>query len=124
MSDYRNNVVLVVNVASKWGKTKENYQQLPKLVDEFGFRGLKVLAFPCNQFGGQEPGSPQEIADFVEKYDPDMLTKLMFFEKRDVNGAKTREVFSFLKKELPADDGTTDVRWNFSKYKGVHCYRA
>lgn len=84
-------------------------------MDEYGNRGLKILAFPCNQFGGQEPGTPDQIKEFVQKYDPDMLEKLTFFEKKDVNGANAREVFSFLKQELPADDGTTDVRWNFSK---------
>jgi glutathione peroxidase-family protein len=115
MSDFQGNVVVVVNVASKWGKTKENYQQLPKLVDEFP--GLKVLAFPCNQFGGQEPGSADEIMEFVKKYDQNMLKKLSFFEKKDVNGAGAREVFSFLKQALPAEDGTTDVRWNFSTYQ-------
>jgi glutathione peroxidase len=85
-------------------------------MDEYGSRGLKVLAFPCNQFGKQEPGTPEEIMAFVKTFDPNMLEKLNFFEKQDVNGANAREVFSFLKKALPAEDGTTDVRWNFSKY--------
>ena len=86
-------------------------------MDDYGSRGLRVLAFPCNQFGGQEPGSDEEISTFVKKYDPNMLEKLTFFEKKDVNGANAREVFSFLKQALPADDGTTDVRWNFSTYR-------
>jgi glutathione peroxidase-family protein len=92
-----------------------NYTQLPKLVDEYGPRGFKVLAFPCNQFGGQEPGSHEEILEFVKKFDPKMSEKLDFFEKADVNGATAREVFSFLKRELPSEDGSSDIRWNFCK---------
>jgi len=115
MSDFAGNVLLVVNVASKWGLTKKNYTQLPKLVDEYGARGFKVLAFPCNQFGGQEPWPHDEIIKFVKKFDPDMDQKLVFFEKADVNGADTREVFSYLKRELPNEDGTKDIRWNFCK---------
>jgi glutathione peroxidase len=92
-----------------------NYTQLPQLVDEYGSRGLKILAFPCNQFGGQEPGSPEEILAFVAKYDKEMAKKLVFFEKADVNGANTREVYSYLKKTCPNEDGTADIRWNFGK---------
>jgi len=89
-------------------------------VDEYGSRGFKVLAFPCNQFGAQEPGTHDEIIEFVKQYDPDMPEKLFFFEKADVNGANTREVFSFLKKNFPDVDGTTDVRWNFQKFLVGH----
>jgi glutathione peroxidase len=75
---------------------------LPKLIDEFGARGFKVLAFPCNQFSGQEPGTNEQILTFVEKYGA--RDKLEFFEKGDVNGKNTREVFSFLKRELGQED--------------------
>jgi glutathione peroxidase-family protein len=68
------------------------------------------------QFGGQEPGTPEEILEFVKQYDPKMSEKLVFFEKADVNGEKTREVFAFLKEMLPDEDGTTSIRWNFSEY--------
>lgn len=96
--------------------TKRNYTELPKLVDEYGARGLKVLAFPCNQFGAQEPGSHEEIIEFVKQFDADMPEKLTFFEKSDVNGANAREPFSFLKNACPNDDGTLDIRWNFGKF--------
>lgn len=74
-----------------------------------------MLAFPCNQFGGQEPGGPAEIIATGSMYGatPD---KIVYFEKADVNGAKAREVFSFLKERLPFDDGTTNVMWNFGKF--------
>lgn len=63
----------------------------------------------------------QEIVEFTKTIDPDMPEKLDFFEKADVNGANTREVFSFLKEKLPSEDGTTGIRWNFSKYLSL-CY--
>lgn len=90
------------------------------LADQYKSQGLKILAFPCNQFGGQEPGDHQAIIEFTKTLDPDMPEKLDFFEKADVNGAKTREVFSFLKEKLPSDDGTTGIRWNFNKFLVDH----
>lgn len=114
MKSFENNVLLVVNVASKWGLTKQNYTELPQLIDEYGPRGLKVLAFPCNQFGGQEPGTHEEILKFVDKFFPH--EKVTWFAKGDVNGAGTREAFSFLKRELPAEDGSSNIRWNFAKF--------
>lgn len=117
MSTYEGNVVLMVNVASQWGLTKKNYTQLSsESYDAFRSRGLKVLAFPCNQFGAQEPGKHDKILEFVKKYDANMASKLDFFEKTDVNGMKAREVYTFIKNKLPDDDGTTDVRWNFAKF--------
>lgn len=120
MANYKGDVLMLVNVASQWGLTQKNYAQMSKLSDQFKSQGLKILAFPCNQFGGQEPGSHQEIVEFTKTIDPDMPEKMDFFEKADVNGAKTREVFSFLKEKLPADDGTTGIRWNFSKFLVDH----
>jgi len=115
MSQYKGNVVVVTNVASQWGLTKKSYTQFNQLADDYGEKGLKILAFPCNQFGGQEPGSAKEILDFVEKFE--VQDKLTFFKKGDVNGEKTREVFSFLKRELPdEEDGASDIRWNFTKF--------
>jgi glutathione peroxidase len=93
--------------------TKQNYQELPQLHDEYAPQGLKILAFPCNQFGAQEPGTSEEILEFVKKFDLDMAQKLIFLEKADVNGAQTREVYSFVKPLAPNSDGTLDIRWNF-----------
>lgn len=96
-----------------------NYTNLSKLVDKYDNRGFKVLAFPCNQFNGQEPGTHQDILDFVQqKFGA--KDKITFFEKGDVNGANTREVFSFLKQSLPNEDGSTDIRWNFGKFLVDH----
>jgi len=136
MSAYLGSVLCVVNVACKWGLTKQNYTELAQLVDEYGARGFKVLAFPCNreyrpadlvkilklivvscaleEFGGQEPGSHEEILKFSDKFNA--RDKFDFFEKGPVNGEGAREVFSFLKRQLPWDDGTFDVNWNFGKF--------
>lgn len=87
-------------------------------MEEYGERGFKVLAFPCNQFGKQEPGSHEEILKFVDGFFPH--DKVTWFKKGHVNGGKTREVYSFLKRELPNEDGTSDVRWNFAKFLVDH----
>jgi len=114
MSDLKGDVLLVTNVASKWGLTGKNYAQLSKLVDEYQDSGLKVLTFPCNQFGAQEPGSNEEILKFVEdKFKASK--KFIWFEKGDVNGDNTRPAFSFLKKEE-----TDDIDWNFAKFLVDH----
>lgn len=89
---------------------------MPKLYDQYGDRGFRILAFPCNQFANEEPGSHEEILDFVRRYDPEMPSKLQFFEKADVNGSNEREVYAFLKQALPAKDGSKDISWNFEKF--------
>jgi glutathione peroxidase len=121
MSKFAGCVLLVVNVSSKCGLTKSNYTELPQLYDKFGDQGLKILAFPCNQFAGQEPGSHAEILEFVKTFDPSMDEKLIFFEKADVNGAHTREPYLVLKKACPNEDGTTDIRWNFGTSSSNFC---
>ena len=115
MENFKGDVLVVVNVASKWGLTKREYTQLGELADEFKDKGLKILAFPCNQFGGQEPGTPEDIMATASSFGatPD---KIIFFEKADVNGQDAREVFAFLKERLPFPDGTTNVMWNFGKF--------
>lgn len=87
-------------------------------MEEFGPLGFKVLAFPCNQFAGQEPGTHEEILNFVDQYN--VRDKFDWFKKGAVNGKKTREVYSFLKRELPSSDGTGDIRWNFAKFLVDH----
>jgi len=89
-----------------------------KLLDEYGKRGLEILAFPCNQFNNQEPGTHEEILSFAEKFNAH--DKFVFFEKANVNGEDARKVFEFLKQKLPNGDGTTDIQWNFSKFLVDH----
>jgi len=114
MSKFEGKVLIAVNVASQWGLTKQNYTELVQLSDDYKSRGLEILAFPCNQFARQEPGTHEEILKFSEKFNA--RDKFVFFEKADVNGADAREVFGFLKQKLPNTDGSTDIRWNFAKF--------
>jgi glutathione peroxidase len=92
----------------------KQYTQLVQLIDQY--EGFRVLAFPCNQFLKQEPGSASEIQSFVEKITNGGRERLVLFEKRDVNGANARPVFTYLKTQLPFSDGTTNVLWNFGKF--------
>lgn len=105
-------VLLIVNTASACGFTPQ-YRQLEELQRTLGPRGFSVLGFPCNQFGGQEPGSAREIAEFCsQKYD---LTFPMF-GKVDVNGDDALPLFVYLKKERPGLLGSTGIKWNFTKF--------
>jgi len=113
MEKYRGHVLIVVNVASKCGFTCVNYQQLTELYDKYAeSEGLRILAFPCNQFGGQEPLGENEIKEFVKEYNVryDMASKV------DVNGGKTHPLWGFLKDKQRGILGTTLVKWNFTKF--------
>lgn len=108
---YKGKVLLIVNVSSKCGLTPTNYPQLTELDERYREQGLEVLAFPCNQFANQEPGTHEEIIEFVKQYN----AKYTFFEKKDVNGANARPVFTYLKAKLPGAFGNY-IKWNFSKF--------
>jgi len=96
--------------------TDANYKGLVALQQRYEADGFTVLAFPCNQFGGQEPGSKQEILDFTAKYG----VTFPIFEKVDVNGMNTHPLFKFLKaqKVEPGVVGFlgNDIKWNFAKF--------
>jgi glutathione peroxidase len=89
------------------------------MYDQYDGKGLRLLAFPCNQFGAQEPGTNKEILDFVQQ-NFGAKDKFTWFEKGHVNGKDTMEVYSFLKAALPSEDGSTDIRWNFAKFLVDH----
>ncbi|XP_015116813.1 probable phospholipid hydroperoxide glutathione peroxidase isoform X2 [Diachasma alloeum] len=112
LSNYKGHVCLIVNVASKCGLTKTNYKELNELYDKYGeSHGLKILAFPCNQFNGEEPGDSEEICSFASR----KKVKYDLFEKIDVNGENTHPLWKWLKKE---QDGTFGnfIKWNFTKF--------
>ena len=111
-SSFRDQVVLVVNVASQCGMTPQ-YQGLEALYLDYKDQGFVVLGFPCNQFGQQEPGNAVEILAFCS-----MTYKVTFplFEKIDVNGVKTHPVYAWLKKEQPGILDTEAIKWNFTKF--------
>jgi glutathione peroxidase len=91
-----------------------NYLQLSQLYDEYAAQGLKILAFPCNQFGFRETRSTKEIIEYVRRFDPVMDEKLIFFRKGPINGEDAREVYDYMKPRSPNEDGTLKVRANFS----------
>ncbi|KAK9846345.1 hypothetical protein WJX81_001989 [Elliptochloris bilobata] len=112
LSGFAGKVLLVTNVASACGYTEQNYQGLQRLHDMFRDRGFEVLAWPCNQFGNQEPGDSQTISEFVKsRYN----VTFPVFAKVDVNGPAAHPVFTFLKGVL--GPGAADAAdWNFNKY--------
>lgn len=105
-------VLLVVNTASKCGFTPQ-YDGLEKLWQDYGDKGFEVLAFPCNQFGGQEPGTADEIESFC-KVNFGLSFPLM--AKIDVNGPGADPLYDWLKKEAPGVLGTKGIKWNFTKF--------
>ncbi|RVE52162.1 hypothetical protein evm_003235 [Chilo suppressalis] len=111
LEKYKGHVVLIVNVASQCGLTDTNYKELNILYEKYAERGLRILAFPCNQFGGQEPGSPEEIFQFTK----DRGVKFDIFEKVNVNGGNTHPLWNFLKTSQ-AGFITDFIKWNFSKF--------
>jgi glutathione peroxidase len=105
-------VLLVVNTASKCGFTPQ-YDGLEALWKKYGERGFEVLAFPCNQFGGQEPGTADEIESFC-KVNFGLSFPLM--GKIEVNGAGADPLYEWLKAEAPGVLGTKAIKWNFTKF--------
>ena len=112
LDDYRDRVLLIVNTASKCGFTPQ-YKGLEALYKKFHGKGLDVLGFPCNQFGAQEPGSEDEIAQFCEV---NYGVTFPLFAKVDVNGAKAAPVYKYLKAEKPGLLGSEAIKWNFTKF--------
>ena len=104
--------VLVVNVASKCGLTPQ-YTALEKLHEQFADRGFAVAGFPCNQFGGQEPGSSEEIAEFCSAT---YGVTFPMFEKIDVNGPGRHPIYTELTAVPDADGEAGDIQWNFEKF--------
>ena len=112
LNDYQGKVLLIVNTASKCGFTPQ-YTGLESLHQTYGERGFSVLAFPCNQFGGQEPGSEEEIQSFC---DLNYQTSFPLFSKIEVNGAASHPLYAHLKEQAPGVLGSKRIKWNFTKF--------
>ena len=112
MSDYKNKVLLIVNVASTCGFTPQ-YNCLQDLYEKYSKDGFEVLAFPCNQFGSQEKGSEQDIKEFCTN---NYAVTFPIFSKVEINGNKAEPLFKFLKQQIKGFMGTESVKWNFSKF--------
>ncbi len=104
--------MLIVNVASKCGFTPQ-YAGLQALHDKFAQQGFKVLGFPSNQFGAQEPGTEMEIASFCSTT---YGVTFPMFAKIDVNGSSAHPLYEFLKTQKKGLAGTTSIKWNFTKF--------
>jgi len=111
LSKYKGNVLLIVNVASKCGFTSQ-YEELEILHKKYAAKGLSILAFPCNQFLAQEPGSSQEIKEFCSL---SYGVEFDLFSKIDVNGEKTHPLYNYLKQEAGGLFGNS-IKWNFTKF--------
>jgi glutathione peroxidase len=112
LADHAGEVLLIVNTASKCGFTPQ-YEGLEALYRKYKDRGFSVLAFPCNQFGAQEPGDAAEIANFCSlSYD----VTFPVYAKIDVNGDDAAPLFEALKKAAPGVLGSKGIKWNFTKF--------
>ena len=112
MSKFEGKTLLIVNVASKCGLTPQ-YRGLQSLYEEYKNRNFVVLGFPCNQFGGQEPGSNQEISEFCEI---NYSVTFPIFSKIKVNGPEAHPLFKLLKQDKPGIFRTQSIKWNFTKF--------
>ncbi len=112
LSDYRGRVLLIVNTASKCGFTPQ-FEGLEQLWKDYEAKGLTVVGFPCNQFGGQDPGSDGEIAEFCQL---NYGVSFPMMGKVDVNGGDAHPLWQWLKKEKRGLLGTEMIKWNFTKF--------
>ena len=112
LGDWRGQVMLIVNTASKCGFTPQ-YEGLENLHKKLHGKGLSVLGFPCNQFGAQEPGSESEIGAFCQA---NYGVSFPMFAKIDVNGPDAHPLYKYLKHEKPGVLGSERIKWNFTKF--------
>jgi glutathione peroxidase len=112
LGNYRGDVLLVVNVASLCGRTRQ-YADLQDLYARYSPRGFTVLGFPCNQFGDEEPGSPEEISEFCRT---SYGVTFPMFSKVDVNGPRRHALYDVLAAASYDDGAPDDIAWNFEKF--------
>ncbi|MFO1353189.1 MAG: glutathione peroxidase [Acinetobacter sp.] len=112
LADYKGKVMLIVNTASKCGFTPQ-FAGLEKLYEKYKPQGLEILGFPCNQFGGQDPGTNKEIGVFCQR---NYGVKFPMFAKVDVKGPEAHVIFRFLTREAKGILGSQNIKWNFTKF--------
>ena len=112
LSDYKGKALLIVNVASRCGLTPQ-YKGLQELYSKYSNKDFEILAFPCNQFGAQEPGSNEEIKEFC---DINFNVSFKIFDKINVNGSSASPLFKYLKNEAKGVMGSEAIKWNFTKF--------
>lgn len=112
LADYKGKVMLIVNTASKCGFTPQ-FAGLEKLYEKYKPQGLEILGFPCNQFGGQDPGTNKEIGAFCQR---NYGVTFPMFAKVDVKGPEAHAIFRFLTREVKGILGSQNIKWNFTKF--------
>ena len=112
LADYKGKVMLIVNTASKCGFTPQ-FAGLEKLYEKYKPQGLEILGFPCNQFGGQDPGTNKEIGVFCQR---NYGINFPMFAKVDVKGPEAHAIFRFLTREAKGILGSQNIKWNFTKF--------
>ena len=112
LADYKGKVMLIVNTASKCGFTPQ-FAGLEKLYEKYKPQGLEILGFPCNQFGGQDPGTNKEIGAFSQR---NYGVNFPMFAKVDVKGPEAHAIFRFLTREAKGILGSQNIKWNFTKF--------
>jgi glutathione peroxidase len=113
LSTYKGKVLLIVNVASQCALTKSNYKELTEIYTKYRDQGFEVLAFPCNQFGREEPGTNEEIKEFACTR---FKAEFPIFDKINVNGAEAAPLYKFLKASKGGGLLGDSIKWNFSKF--------
>jgi glutathione peroxidase len=116
LSEYEGKVLLIVNTASQCGFTPQ-YEGLQELYQKYNDLGLEILGFPCNQFGGQEPGSNADIQKFCTL---NYSVSFPMYAKIDVNGSNAHPLYQYLKEEVKGAFGTEAIKWNFTKFLVNH----
>jgi len=112
LSVYKGKVLLIVNVASQCGLTNSNYTEMNEVYAKYKDQGLEILAFPCNQFGAEEPGDNAQIAEAVCTR---FKAEFPIFEKVEVNGSNAAPIYKFLKSNKGGTFGDS-IKWNFTKF--------
>ncbi|UTG81675.1 glutathione peroxidase [Bacillus paranthracis] len=112
LKHYEGKALLIVNVASKCGFTPQ-YKGLQEVYDKYKEQGLEILGFPCNQFGGQEPGTEADITSFCEL---NYGVNFPMFAKIDVKGDKAHPLYTYMTEQAPGLLGMKAVKWNFTKF--------
>jgi glutathione peroxidase len=112
LADFKDRVLLVVNTASACGFTPQ-FAGLEELHKTYGPRGLAVIGFPCNQFGSQDPGSNEEIAQFCQR---NYGVSFPMMAKVDVNGPGADPLYQWLREQAPGLLGSKSIKWNFTKF--------
>ena len=112
LADYKGKVMLIVNTASKCAFTSQ-FAGLEKLYEKYKPQGLEILGFPCNQFGGQDPGTNKEIGAFCQR---NYGVNFPMFAKVDVKGPEAHAIFRFLTREAKGILGSQNIKWNFTKF--------